>query len=136
MGGGFATISGAVFRILVVDDHSYSRYAASRALRAAGYEVSEAATGAEALRLARLQPDLILLDIRLPDLNGFEVCRQLRQDPATKRIAVVYKTAYMDERTRATREGMCADEIVVDEGDATALLETIGRLLSKAGRLT
>jgi CheY-like chemotaxis protein len=93
--------------------------------------VSEAATGAEALRLARLQPDLILLDLRLPDVDGFEVCRRLKQDPATKGIAVVYRTAYMDERTRATREGTCADEIIVDDGDSATLLRAIARLLAK-----
>ena len=69
--------------ILLVDDDETKRYAIARTLRRAEYTVEEAATGAEALRLAAARPDLIILDVKLPDIDGFEVCRRIKSDPAT-----------------------------------------------------
>jgi CheY-like chemotaxis protein len=64
--------------VLIVDDHDGFRAFARKLLEAAGFEVSEAATGAEATRVAgRVRPALVLLDIGLPDIDGFEVARQL-----------------------------------------------------------
>src|SRR3954452_11394587 len=77
--------------ILFVDDDENNRYATAQFLRQAGeFEVQEAATGSEALRLARGQPDLVLLDVRLPDLNGFEVCRRIKMDSATASVPVLH----------------------------------------------
>ena len=65
--------------ILNVDDYAPARYARTQLLRGWGYEVMEAGTGAEALRLAALEnPALVILDIQLPDMDGFEVCRRLK----------------------------------------------------------
>ena len=69
--------------ILVVDDRPDARYALVRTLTGAGYDVRETATGRDALRLARLFPDLIVLDIALQDMDGFEVCRRLKMDAVT-----------------------------------------------------
>ncbi len=72
---------GADARILVVDDDPYLLRATSRLLKQAGYEVVEAETGQEGLRLAQEQrPELILLDVVLPDVTGFEVCRRIKED--------------------------------------------------------
>src|SRR5579884_2214917 len=79
--------------ILAVDDEPANRYARARGLRKAGFTVVEAATGAEALRLAADRPDLILLDVNLPDLDGFEVCRRLKADPATAAIPILQTSA-------------------------------------------
>lgn len=79
--------------ILVVDDNAAHRYATGRFLRAAGFAVREAATGQEALRQARLLPDVIVLDVNLPDIDGFEVCRTLRREAATARIPVIHLSA-------------------------------------------
>src|SRR5688572_12363075 len=80
--------------ILNVDDNEGCRYAVTRILELNEFNVKEAATGADALRLARAeQPDLVLLDINLPDLNGYEVCRRLKAEPATSRIPVLHITA-------------------------------------------
>jgi CheY-like chemotaxis protein len=79
--------------ILVVDDRPDSRYAMARPLAAAGFDVRETATGRDALRLARLQVDVIVLDLVLPDMDGYEVLRRLKADPATSSIPVILKTA-------------------------------------------
>src|SRR3569833_1995085 len=80
--------------ILNVDDTEAMRYQKPRDLRAAGYEVVEAGTGARALQLVReLLPDLILMDDKLPDISGIEVCRQSKSDPASGRIPVILVSA-------------------------------------------
>src|SRR5262245_2909104 len=75
--------------ILNVDDNEAGRHATSRMLRKARFQVTEAESGAAALRLAREGPDLIVLDVNLPDHDGFEVCRRLKADPATAAIPVL-----------------------------------------------
>ncbi len=79
--------------ILNVDDNDVSRTASSMILRGRGYEVLEARTGQEALDMSQQDPDLVLLDIQLPDIDGFEVCRRLREAPATATIPVLHLTA-------------------------------------------
>ncbi|MDB5854930.1 MAG: hybrid sensor histidine kinase/response regulator [Herminiimonas sp.] len=80
--------------ILNVDDTEAARYVKSHVLTRAGFEVIEAGTGSEAIARAQVeQPALILLDIKLPDINGFEVCRRLKQDPLTKTILVLQTSA-------------------------------------------
>jgi PAS domain S-box-containing protein len=77
-------------RILVVDDNPAILETYSEILRMAGYEVWEAATGQQGLQMTRdRRPDLVLLDVMLPDLNGIEVCRQIKQDPALVDVFVV-----------------------------------------------
>src|SRR5437867_5995851 len=76
--------------ILTVDDSPQVREVITEILRCAGFEVREAATGADALRGAAEHPDLIILDIQLPDIDGFEVCRRLKADPATATIPVLH----------------------------------------------
>ena len=68
--------------ILLVDDDSAILYLFSTCLRSEGYEVLEASTGQQGLQLAQTRrPDLMLLDVGLPDINGMEVCRQIKSDP-------------------------------------------------------
>src|SRR5438309_12011057 len=80
----------AVTTILNVDDYEPGRYARSRLLKQAGYLAYEAGTGNEALRLAEVHsPDLVLLDVNLPDISGFEVCRRLKSGLATSKTPVI-----------------------------------------------
>ena len=80
--------------ILNVDDYAPGRYSRSRILKSAGFDVLEATTGSEALQLVRThQPQLVLLDVNLPDITGFEVCRQIKQDPATAHVLVLHMSA-------------------------------------------
>jgi PAS domain S-box-containing protein len=80
-------------RILVVDDNPATLYATSRVLRSVGWDVVEAETGGEALIQAAAGVDLVVLDVNLPDFDGFEVCRRLRALPATSRLPVIHLSA-------------------------------------------
>jgi signal transduction histidine kinase len=80
--------------ILNVDDTDAARYAKTRILRRHGYRVIEAATGAEAVRLAQDElPSLVILDTKLPDISGFDVCRQIKQAPGISKILVLQTSA-------------------------------------------
>src|ERR1700730_15455296 len=79
--------------ILYVDDKAASRYAFAGLFRGEGFDVLEAATGTEALRLAGDKPDMVILDVNLPDINGFEVCRRIKAHPATTSIPVLHLSA-------------------------------------------
>jgi PAS domain S-box-containing protein len=101
------------------------------ALRQAGFQVLEARRGEEALRLAADQPDLILLDVRLPDLSGFDVCRQLRADAATAPIPVVYmypSQNFSKERSADALVGG-ADGYLVKPAEPAELLSTVRAFL-------
>ena len=86
--------------ILNVDDYDAARYVKTRLLRNAGFRVEEASNGGDTLELvARLQPSLVLLDVRLPDIDGREVCRRIKADPATRAVTVVHTSAaFITER--------------------------------------
>jgi two-component system, sensor histidine kinase and response regulator len=79
--------------ILNVDDYAPGRYSRTKILTQAGFTVQEAATGRAALLLMDQRPDLVLLDVNLPDINGMEVCRQIKANPVTASTMVVHLTA-------------------------------------------
>ena len=82
-------------RILIVDDNETNRDILEARLTANGYEVLHAGDGEEALAAAKQhRPDLILLDVMMPKLDGFEVCRRLKADPALKAIPIIVVTSY------------------------------------------
>jgi len=125
-----APIQAEVRRILVVDDHPASRYATVRVLSAAGFEVLQAETGSEALDKAQQDIDLIVLDVNLPDIDGFEVCKRLRSRPATADIPVTYLSATFTNRVDI-RHGLLsgADSYLTHPADPVALVATIRALL-------
>ena len=95
-------------KILIADDRAPSRELIREILEMAGYEVAEAADGAEALDMARqLSPDLILLDIEMPALNGFAVIEELRGDPsfAATPVVAVTASAMQGDREKALQAG-------------------------------
>ena len=96
--------------ILVVDDNAPGRYVTVHALRSGGHQVAEAASGAEALeQAARLQPDLMVLDVNLPDISGFELCKQVR---ARSDVPLMFLTARSEEIDRLIGLEIGADDYV------------------------
>src|SRR5574341_721639 len=118
-------------KILNVDANDASRNAKSRTLQGAGFTVCEAASGAEALHLVTAeQPDLVLLDVQLPDSNGFEVCRRIKGNPATTAVMVVSMSASFVEgqdRLGGAEEG--ADAYLTAPVRPEELITTITGLL-------
>ncbi len=86
-------------KVVIVDDDPIVRALVKTTLGGDDdYQVLEAADGPEALEIARAQkPDLIFLDVRMPGMNGFEVCRAIKEDPETNHIAVIFLTALAQE---------------------------------------
>ena len=80
-------------QILVVDDNPATLYSTCRVLQTTGWKVLEAKCGAEAVELVKQGVDLVVLDVNLPDFDGFEVCRRIRSMPETARIPVVHLSA-------------------------------------------
>ena len=88
-------------KILIVDDVATNRIVLKVKLASAAYETVQASNGTDALRTARAtRPDLILLDVQLPDMDGIEVCERLKADPVTRAIPVVMITAFHDPVAR------------------------------------
>ena len=120
-------------RILVVDDSEAKRYALTRALREAGYEIIEADNGTDALDRAKENPALILLDVRLPPMGGLEVARRLRLDPFTKAIPIIHVSASMiTEAHRAEGLEAGADAYLVAPVDRRVLVATVRAVLRAA----
>jgi PAS domain S-box-containing protein len=116
--------------ILIVDDEAVNRNVWSFVFREEGFEVQEAASGKEALDLARSGVDLIILDVNLPDLSGFEVCKRIKADPATASASVVHLSAVFKDshdRTEGLEGG--ADAYLVKPVDHRELLATVRALL-------
>lgn len=89
--------------VLLVDDNSTHQYALAKHLQQSGFEVLQAHTGAEALGLATSKlPDVILLDINLPDMTGFQICEQLKANPETEQIPVIFHSATHDTQSART----------------------------------
>ncbi|MEW6379615.1 MAG: PAS domain S-box protein [bacterium] len=119
------------FTILNVDDDDAGRYAIGRILQKAGFAVKEAATGRQALEMAgKIMPDLVLLDVHLPDISGFEVCKMLKADPATALIPVLHLSAtYMDSHSRVAGLEGGADAYLTHPVEPPVLIATIKALL-------
>src|SRR3984957_5739431 len=126
----FSMRDGNDITILAVDDNDALRYSLSRTLKEGGYNVMEARNGAEALRMADDSPDLITLDIHLPDMDGFEICRLLKGNPHTAHIPVLHISATFVEteyRVRGLETG--ADGYLAEPVSRDELLATVGALL-------
>ena len=119
-------------RLLLVDDNTVGRYALGRLLRREGFDVTEAATGQETLQLAVAvpPPDLIILDVRLPDMSGLQVCQMLKQQPATTHIPVLHLSAvYIEASDKVQGLESGADAYLTSPVDLPVLLATVQALL-------
>ena len=118
--------------ILIVDDEIISRSTIEILLTAEGYELVFAENGEEALvKAIELIPDLMLLDVMMPGMNGFEVCQQLRANPRTTKLPVVMITALDDRESRLRGLEVGADDFMskpFDRAELRARIRTITRL--------
>jgi PAS domain S-box-containing protein len=120
-------------RVLVVDDTEANRYATARILRSAGFDVDEAATGRQALDALRTPPDVVVLDVNLPDMTGFDVVEELRRDPARAAVPVLHLSAsYTTNADHARGLEQGADAYLTHPIDPTVFVATV-RALLRAG---
>ena len=119
-------------RILVVDDEPDIIELVEFNLKQAGYAVSTATDGAEALKKARAQtPDLIVLDVMLPEMDGFEICKTLRLDPVTAKLPIVMLTAKAAEIDRVLGLELGADDYLTKPFSPRELLLRVKKILAR-----
>ena len=117
-------------KVLVVDDNAASRMTAVALLAMEGYQVIEADSGATAVELvAQNQPDLILLDVMMPEMDGFEVCQIVKQDEQTRLIPVIFITALSDRRARIRGIEVGADDFLSKPFDRVELAARVKSLV-------
>jgi phosphate regulon transcriptional regulator PhoB len=120
-------------RVLIVEDEPDILSLLVFHLEREGYQVTQSRTGPEGLRLAGASPpDLVLLDLMLPGMDGLEVCRRLRQDPATRSLPIVMLTARGDEVDRVLGLELGADDYVVKPFSPRELVARIRAVLRRA----
>lgn len=118
--------------ILIADDEDALRFLAYETLMDENYQILEAKDGIKALELARSQhPTLILLDVAMPGLTGFEVCQLLKGDPTTADIIIIMLTAHGQARDREQAEASGADHFMTKPFSPTQLLRLVEEILQK-----
>ena len=130
------TAPDSVKRVLVVDDEEISRYLLRQNLAGPHHVVSEASSGADAIRLARAErPDVICLDLVMPDMDGFEILQQLKTDPVTRDIPVVIVTSkHLEEAERRTLLQRASTILAKDAVSRERALSAVEEALRLAGR--
>ncbi|MBK6006223.1 response regulator [Ramlibacter ginsenosidimutans] len=124
------TIERAAHTVLVVDDNPATRYSTARVIRAAGFRTAEAGSGGEALDLIAQGVSAVVLDVHLPDIDGFELCRRIRANPATTSLPVVHLSAeYVRNEDRVTGLNAGADGYMVHPVEPAVLVATLQALI-------
>jgi signal transduction histidine kinase len=120
-------------KVLISDDNSNNRYLLERLLTASGYAVEQAKNGAEALELARNgPPDLIITDLLMPVMDGFELCRRWKSDDLLKNVPfVVYTATYTEPKDEQLVIKLGADKFLIKPQKPEALLEVVQKILSE-----
>src|SRR5688572_24569164 len=109
-------------KILVVEDEVITSDLLRRYFEMVGYEVVSALTGANAIKMAdEVEPEVIILDIMLPDMDGYEICRQLRSEERTRRIPIIFLTQKDERRDRLDGLGLGADDYITKPFDVEEL---------------
>ena len=121
-------------KILVAEDEKDIRELIGFTLRFAGFDVELATNGAEAIESAlQLQPDLIILDVRMPKMTGYEVCRQLKDNPATSDIPIVFLSAKGQETEIEQGLASGALEYIVKPFAPDELAAQVKNILKRVG---
>jgi CheY-like chemotaxis protein len=126
-----AEATSPIYRILVVDDNQDSAQSLALLLKCMGHETKTALDGVEALEAAEAsRPDVVLLDIGMPGVSGYEVCRRIREQPWAKAMTLIAQTGWgQDEDRRRTREAGFDGHLVkpVDPEDFLKLVKGVSR---------
>jgi two-component system phosphate regulon response regulator PhoB len=123
---------GELKRVLIADDEPGIRRLIRMTLESDEYEIIEATNGDEALELARLhKPALVLLDVMMPRRGGFEICRDLKADPATASITVVLLTARAQESDQDEGHEAGADDYIMKPFSPVALMRKVDEILQQ-----
>ena len=121
-------------RILVVEDEDNIAIALDYLMMREGYEQKRIATGAGAVDLIRqMQPDLVLLDVMLPEVSGYEICQQVRLDPALAQVKILMMTARGSAMERRKGLAMGADGFISKPFELKALRAEVRRILAGEG---
>lgn len=119
-------------RILIVDDNATNLKLVAYLMKANGYTVETALDAEAAIEAIRhSHPDVILMDIQLPGIDGLELTRRLKADPATRDIVIVAVTAYAMKGDQAKAQAAGCDDYITKPIDTRTLPETIARHLAK-----
>ena len=124
--------------VLVVDDRYDNRYLLETTLKSKGYIVKTAGNGQEALDYLKKNPvHLIITDILMPKMDGFQLCREVHMDPQLKNIPLVFYTAsYTSDKDRAFGLALGAERYILKPADTDVFLAEIGEVLAKAPLIT
>src|ERR1700749_3316477 len=114
---------------LNVNDDEPSRDIVTRVLAHAGFDVIEAVTGRDALSKLTTAPDLVILDVQLPDLDGFEVARRIRANPSTRQLPVLHLSAAVEPEARASGLNAGADGYLGQPVEPDVLIATVRSIL-------
>jgi len=124
------TIDRSQHVVLVVDDNPTTRYSTARFVRAAGFRTEEAATGAEAVAKSSRGVSAVVLDVHLPDMSGFEVCRRIRSDERTSLLPIIHLSAtYVENEDRVAGLNAGADAYLVHPVEPAVLTATLQALI-------
>ena len=117
-------------RILIVDDDPVIVRLLQINFRLEGYEVDTASRGEDALEKVRAnRPDVVILDVMMPGIDGWEVCRQLKESPAVRHIPVIFLSARAQDEDRQRGYALGVDEYVTKPFDPMALVEKVRRVI-------
>jgi DNA-binding response OmpR family regulator len=122
---------GARKKVLVVEDEDNIAIALDYLLTREGYEIQRVASGGEAMeRIKAMRPDLVLLDVMLPEVSGYEICQAVRLDPALSGVRILMMTARGSAMERRKGLAMGADGFVSKPFELKELREEVRRILS------
>jgi twitching motility two-component system response regulator PilH len=117
-------------KILLVDDDRITRMMLERSLEGRGFDTAQAANGRDAVFLAKdWKPDLIILDIMMPEMDGTEAAGKLRQNPATKDIPIIFLTSILSKNEERYQTNTKNHTFLAKPCDEVKLLEKIRRLV-------
>jgi putative two-component system response regulator len=119
-------------KVMVVDDHAPSRMTAAALLSVEGYDVLEVDSGIKALNLVKkYEPDIILMDVMMPEMDGFEVCRRLKEDEHTRLTPLIFVTALHDKKSRIAGIDVGGDDFLTKPFDRLELSARVRSLINQ-----